>query len=87
MLSSEDAIRSLVVSYKLLRTREWFIIHHIDCGMEFFTNKTIPELLEKSLETARLTDKRLGRRRLRAGIIRRAGHRLVNVRRCASKRG
>jgi hypothetical protein len=24
--------------------------------MEFFTNKTIPELLEKSLETARLTD-------------------------------
>ena len=56
MLSSEDAIRSLVVSYKLLRTREWFIIHHTDCGMEFFTNKTIPELLEKSLETARLTD-------------------------------
>src|ERR1700694_2911529 len=54
--ASEDAIRSLVVSYKLLRTREWFIIHHTDCGMEFFTNKTIPELLEKSLETARLTD-------------------------------
>ena len=54
--ASEDAIRSLVISYKLLGTREWFIIHHTDCGMEFFTNKTIPELLEKSLETARLTD-------------------------------
>jgi carbonic anhydrase len=54
--ASEDAIRSLVISYKLLGTREWFVIHHTDCGMELFTNETMPELLEKSLETARLTD-------------------------------
>jgi carbonic anhydrase len=54
--ASEDAIRSLVVSYKLLGTREWFVIHHTDCGMELFTNETLGELLEKSLETARLTD-------------------------------
>jgi carbonic anhydrase len=54
--ASDDAIRSLVISYKLLGTREWFVIHHTDCGMELFTNETMPELLEKSLETAQLTD-------------------------------
>jgi carbonic anhydrase len=54
--ASEDAIRSLVISYKLLGTREWFVIHHTDCGMELFTNETLPELLEKSLETANLTE-------------------------------
>ena len=57
--ASEDAIRSLVISYNLLGTREWFIIfiiHHTDCGMELFTNETMPELLEKSLETARLEE-------------------------------
>jgi carbonic anhydrase len=53
---AEDAIRSLVISYKLFGTREWFIIHHTDCGMELFTNETMPELLEKSLETARLEE-------------------------------
>ena len=36
--ASDDAIRSLVISHKLLRTREWFVIHHTNCGMEFFTN-------------------------------------------------
>src|ERR1700732_886362 len=34
--ASEDAIRSLVISYKLLGTQEWFVIHHTDCGMELF---------------------------------------------------
>ena len=33
--ASDDAIRSLVISYKLLGTKEWFIIHHTDCGMEY----------------------------------------------------
>jgi carbonic anhydrase len=32
--ASDDAIRSLAISYKLLGTREWFVIHHTDCGME-----------------------------------------------------
>lgn len=30
--ASDDAIRSLVISYKLLGTKEWFVIHHTDCG-------------------------------------------------------
>ena len=49
------AIRSLVISYKLLGTREWFIIHHTDCGMEFFTNKTIPEIAREPLGNLLLT--------------------------------
>ena len=53
--ASDDAIRSLVISYKLLGTREFFVIHHTDCGMEFFTNDVIRELLASSLETAELT--------------------------------
>lgn len=55
--ASDDAIRSLVISYKLLGTREWFVIHHTNCGMEFFTNEIMRGLLAKSLETAALTDK------------------------------
>lgn len=54
--ASDDAIRSLVISYKLLGTKEWFVIHHTNCGMETFTNETIRGLLENSLETAQLTE-------------------------------
>ena len=50
--ASDDAIRSLVISHKLLGTREWFVIHHTDCGMEYFTNDVISELLATSLDTA-----------------------------------
>ena len=53
--ASDDAIRSLVISYKLLGTREFFVIHHTDCGMEFFTDELIGDLLANSLETAALT--------------------------------
>ena len=52
--ASDDAIRSLVISYKLLGTREWFVIHHTNCGMEFFTDDIIRGLLANSLETAEL---------------------------------
>src|SRR4051812_11449726 len=52
--ASDDAIRSLVISYKLLGTAEWFVIHHTDCGMEFFTDEVIRDLLASSLETAAL---------------------------------
>lgn len=50
--ASDDAIRSLVISYKLLGTREWFVIHHTDCGMQLFTDEIIRGLLSNSLETA-----------------------------------
>jgi carbonic anhydrase len=53
--ASDDAIRSLVISYKLLGTREFFVIHHTNCGMEFFSNEVMRGLLASSLETAELT--------------------------------
>jgi carbonic anhydrase len=50
--ASDDAIRSLIISNKLLGTAEWFVIHHTDCGMELFTDDIIRSLLSKSLATA-----------------------------------
>jgi carbonic anhydrase len=50
--ASDDAIRSLVISHKLLGTNAWFVIHHTDCGMELFTDEIIRSLLKNSLDTA-----------------------------------
>jgi carbonic anhydrase len=33
-------------------TREWFVIHHTDCGMETFTDEVMRGLLASSLKTA-----------------------------------
>ncbi|MGR8979943.1 MAG: beta-class carbonic anhydrase [Gammaproteobacteria bacterium] len=57
--ASDDAIRSLVISYKLLGTREWFVIHHTNCGMELFSDEIMRELLASSLTTASLDEKGL----------------------------
>lgn len=54
--ASDDAIRSLIISYKLLGTREWFVIHHTDCGMETFTDEIMRDLLASSLTTASLNE-------------------------------
>ncbi len=50
--ASDDAIRSLVISHKLLGTDQWFVIHHSDCGMETFNNEIMGNLLSENLETA-----------------------------------
>ena len=50
--ASDDAIRSLVISHKLLGTNEWFVIHHTNCGMELFTDEIMRGLLAQSLDTA-----------------------------------
>ncbi len=50
--ASDDAVRSLVISHKLLGTLEWFVIHHTGCGMELFTDDIMGPLLEQDLETA-----------------------------------
>src|SRR2546427_1937089 len=55
--ASDDAIRSLVISYKLLGTREWFVIHHTNCGMETFTDEVMRDLLVRSLKTATIDAK------------------------------
>lgn len=50
--ASDDAIRSLVISHKLLGTNEWFVIHHTNCGMELFSDDVMRGLLSGSLHTA-----------------------------------
>jgi carbonic anhydrase len=55
--ASDDAIRSLIISHKLLGTQEWFVIHHTDCGMQLFTDDIIRWLLSKSLKTATVDEK------------------------------
>lgn len=44
--ATEEAIRSLVLSYKLLGTREWFIVQHSHCGMALLTEDLTRELLQ-----------------------------------------
>ncbi len=66
--ATDDAIRSLVISYKLLGTSEWFVIQHTNCGMEFFTDEVMRGLLASSLETAALDAQRFSRYRERARI-------------------
>src|SRR5436309_3721039 len=38
---SDDAIRSLIISSRLLGTNEYLVIHHTDCGMLTFTNEQL----------------------------------------------
>jgi carbonic anhydrase len=42
-VATEDALRSLVISQRLLGTEEIILIHHTDCGMETFTDDTVKE--------------------------------------------
>ena len=46
--ASDDAVGSLVISHKLLGTREWFVVHHTNCGMELFTDDVIGDLLAEN---------------------------------------
>lgn len=55
--ASDDAIRSLVISHKLLGTQEFFVIHHTDCGMQLFDNTIMGDLLSQSLDTAKVDEK------------------------------
>jgi carbonic anhydrase len=43
---SEDAIRSLVISQRLLGTREIVLIHHSDCGMLTFSDDEVKAAIE-----------------------------------------
>ncbi len=43
--ASDDAIRSLIISSRLLGTNEFAVIHHTDCGMETFSNQQLRDKL------------------------------------------
>jgi len=55
--ATDDAIRSLVISHKLLGTKEWFVVHHTNCGMETFSDEIMSTLLDDSLATANFDGK------------------------------
>jgi carbonic anhydrase len=44
--ASDDAIRSLIISSRLLGTKEFLVIHHTDCGMLTFTNEDLQGKLQ-----------------------------------------
>jgi carbonic anhydrase len=46
---SEDAIRSLVISQRLLGTTEVVVIHHTDCGMLTFRNEDLAGKIQQDL--------------------------------------
>src|ERR1700689_4893101 len=70
--ASDDAIRSLVISHKLLGTKEWFVIHHSDCGMQLFTSEIIGDLLEDDLGTAQFDGSKWSNPKHGGGSV--AGH-------------
>ncbi len=44
---SDDAIRSLAISQRLLGTREIILIHHTDCGMLTFTDDDFKRAIQE----------------------------------------
>ncbi|HEY6473690.1 MAG TPA: carbonic anhydrase [Acidimicrobiales bacterium] len=42
-VATEDALRSLVISQRLLGTEEIILIHHTDCGMETFRDDEVKD--------------------------------------------
>jgi carbonic anhydrase len=50
---TDDALRSLIISHKLLGTNEFFVVNHTDCGMLTFEDKDLQQRLKD--ETGRDT--------------------------------
>lgn len=46
-VATDDAIRSLVISQRLLGTKEIILIHHSDCGMLTFKDDEVKGQIEK----------------------------------------
>ena len=54
--ASDDALRSLIIASKLLQAQQFFVVHHTDCGMQRFTDRSMSELLKSSMsQSARIT--------------------------------
>ena len=71
--ATDDAIRSLVISHKLLGTREWFVIHHTNCGMALFSPEVMADLLDDDLATASFSlTESPGRTRIITAVTRQA---------------
>ena len=66
--ASDDAIRSLVISYKLLATKEWFVIHHTDCGSQGGFNRSSQHLDRGGVQQWRRSTGLRRRARFRKGL-------------------
>ena len=49
LLSSKDELRSIIISQRLLGTREIAVFHHTDCGMLTFSNDDLRKKLKQDL--------------------------------------
>ena len=43
---TDDALRSLIISHKLLGTNEFFVVNHTDCGMLTFEDEQLRQRLK-----------------------------------------
>jgi carbonic anhydrase len=58
--ATDDAIRSLVLSHKLLGTTEWFVVQHSHCGMALLSEELMRELLAGSAKLGASDGMRIG---------------------------
>jgi carbonic anhydrase len=47
---AQDALRSIVISQRLLGTKEVLVIHHTDCGMQTFHNEDLYAKVREDLD-------------------------------------
>ena len=45
--ATPDAIRSLILSYQVLGTQEFLVVHHTECGMQRVTNEDLRDQLRE----------------------------------------
>jgi carbonic anhydrase len=50
-LATDDAVRSLLLSQRLLGTRSVMVIHHTRCGLETFDEEKLASDIERSIGT------------------------------------
>lgn len=48
-VATEDAIRSLLISQRLLGTQEIILLHHTDCGMQTFTEDGLKRQIQQEV--------------------------------------
>ena len=48
ILNSKDALRSIIISQRLLGTREIAVFHHTDCGMLTFNTPQLRQIVKES---------------------------------------
>jgi carbonic anhydrase len=46
-IAIDDAIRSLIISHELMRTEEFIVINHTDCGMQKFKDEELQKKISE----------------------------------------